>query len=394
MLNSYVTITALNNIVIRDNLIMTSEERKEARYLRRKAKRELTHKELNKLYGNYEIMASFEELARSYYECKKGVNWKLSVQKYGAKLYINSMQMHNLLVSGMYKQRPFVEFDLNERGKLRHIKSVYITDRVVQKSLCKNCLVPMLSNSFIYDNGASLKGKGTLFAINRLTEQLRRHYRKYGTEGYIVLGDFKSYFDSLDHNIIYDIVNRAFDDKRILDLLKRMIEPFGAKGLGLGSQVCQILAVSYCNKLDHAITCKYSLPYGRYMDDFYIICKDKAQANEILKIVKDICKDLKLTLNENKTQIVKLSHGFTFLKTKFYLTDSGKVIRKITKPNIIRQRRRLKKFKAKVDSGEMTFEMVKAAYMSWRGYALKKDCYFSIKNMDLLFEKLFNKSIR
>ena len=373
---------------------MTSEERKEARYLRRKAKRRLRHEKLNRLYGNYEIMASFEELAKSYYECRKGVNWKLSVQKYGAKLFINTIQTHDLLMSGKYKQRSFVEFNLNERGKIRHIKSVYITDRVVQKSFCKNCLVPMLSNSFIYDNGASIKGKGTLFAINRLTEQLRRNYRKYGAEGYILLGDFKSYFDSLEHTIIYEIVNRAFDDKRILDLLKRMVEPFGSKGLGLGSQVCQILAVSYPNKLDHAITCKYSLPYGRYMDDFYIICKDKAQANEMLRIVRDICQELKLTLNEDKTQIVKLSHGFTFLKTRFYLTKTGKVIKKITKKNLTHQRRKLKRLKNKVDSKEMSFEMVKTAYDSWRGYALKKNCYYSIKNMDILFLKLFNKSYR
>lgn len=373
---------------------MTSEERKEARYLRRKSKRELRHRELNELFGNFEIAASFEELSRSYYECRKGVNWKLSVQKYGAKLYENTLKTHNVLMSGKYKQRPFVEFDINERGKKRHIKSVYITDRVVQKSICKNCLVPMLSNSFIYDNGASIKGKGTLFAINRLTEQLRRHYRKYGNDGYILLGDFKSFFDSLDHNLIYENIDSHFDDKRILELLKRMIEPFGKTGLGLGSQVCQILAVSYPNKLDHAITCKYSLPYGRYMDDFYIICKNKAQAKEMLKVIALICNDLKLTLNMEKTQIIKLSHGFTFLKTKFYLTDSGKVIKKITRNNLTRQRHKLKKLQKKVITGEMTFDMVAAAYNSWRGYATKKDCYFAIKSMDNLFVSLFNKPYR
>ena len=300
--------------------------------------------------------------------------------------------MANLSAS-KYKQRPFVEFDINERGKMRHIRSVYISDRVIQKSLCKNCLVPMLSNSFIYDNGASIKNKGTLFAIDRLTEQLRRHYRKYGREGYIILGDFKSFFDSLNHQLIYENIDKSFDDKRILELLKRMIEPFGDMGLGLGSQVCQILAVGYPNKLDHAITCKYRLAYGRYMDDFYIICRTKEEAKYILDIVKNICNELKLTLSSSKTLIVKLTHGFIFLKTKFNITSKGKILKRLTRTNIVRMRRKLKRFKNLLDKGILTLDNIKVSYISWKGYALKKDSYITVKNMDNLFKKLFAVSI-
>ena len=373
--------------------LMNSIERREARYQRRRAKRLARHKELNKLYGNFDKAISFEELVKSFYECRKGVNWKLSTQKYGAKLYENTIKTHRALASMNYTQRPFVEFDINERGKLRHIKSVYISDRVVQKSLCNNCLVPMLSNSFIYDNGASIKNKGALFAIDRLTEQLRRHYRKYGKEGYIILGDFKSFFDSLNHQLIYENIDKSFDDKRILELLKRMIEPFGDMGLGLGSQVCQILAVGYPNKLDHTITCKYGLAYGRYMDDFYIICRTKEEAKNILDIVKNICNELKLTLSSSKTLIVKLTHGFIFLKTKFNITSKGKILKRLTRTNIVRMRRKLKRFKNLLDKGILTLDNIKVSYISWKGYALKKDSYTTVKNMDNLFKKLFAVSI-
>ena len=373
---------------------MNSIERREARYRRRQAKRRARKDELNRLYGNFDKAISFEELVKGFYECRKGVAWKMSVQKYEAKLYENALKTHLVLESGKYIQRPFVEFDLMERGKLRHIKSVYISDRVVQKSLCNNCLVPMLSNGFIYNNGASIKGKGTLFAIENLTEQLRAHYRKYGNEGYIVLGDFSSFFDSLDHELIYENISKHFYDPRILELLKKMVEPFGKKGLGLGSQVCQILAVGYPNKLDHLITCKYGLPYGRYMDDFYIICKTKEEAQKTLKAVKEVVDELKIRLNDNKTQIVKLSHGFVYLKTKFYLTDSGKVVRKITRKNVTAQRRKLKKFKKKVESNQMTFEMVRTAYNSWKGYAKKKNAFKTIQCMDRLFDDLLiNKEV-
>lgn len=393
MFKSYAARTAHYNKAVRGVIIMTSEERREARYQRRKAKRELRRKELNALYGDFNKAISFEELVKAFYECRKGVNWKLSVQKYGAKLYENILHTRANLSAGKYKQRPFVEFDINERGKMRHIRSVYISDRVIQKSLCKNCLVPMLSNSFIYDNGASIKNKGTLFAIERLTEQLRRHYRKYGREGYIILGDFKSFFDSLNHQLIYENIYKSFDDKRILELLKRMIEPFGNIGLGLGSQVCQILAVGYPNKLDHTITCKYGLAYGRYMDDFYIICRTKEEAKYILDIVKNICNELKLTLSSSKTLIVKLTHGFIFLKTKFNITSKGKILKRLTRTNIVRMRRKLKRFKNLLDKGILTLDNIKVSYISWKGYALKKNSYTTVKNMDNLFKELFAVSI-
>ena len=393
MFKSYAARTARYNKAVRGVIIMTSEDRREARYQRRKAKRELRRKELNALYGDFNKAISFEELVKAFYECRNGVNWKLSVQKYGAKLYENVLHTRANLSAGKYKQRPFVEFDINERGKMRHIRSVYISDRVIQKSLCKNCLVPMLSNSFIYDNGASIKNKGTLFAIDRLTEQLRRHYRKYGREGYIILGDFKSFFDSLNHQLIYENIYKSFDDKRILELLKRMLEPFGDMGLGLGSQVCQILAVGYPDKLDHTVTCKYGLAYGRYMDDFYIICRTKEEAKYILDIVKNICNELKLTLSSSKTLIVKLTHGFIFLKTKFNITSKGKILKRLTRTNIVRMRRKLKRFKNLLDKGILTLDNIKVSYISWKGYALKKNSYTTVKNMDNLFKELFAVSI-
>ena len=369
---------------------MTNKERRENRYKRRKAKREEKKKQLNLQYGDFDKIVSFESLVKAYYECKKGVSWKSSVIKYGAKLYENSMKTSNKLKEGKYVQKPFVEFDLMERGKLRHIRSVHISDRVVQKTLCENCLVPMLTNSFIYDNGASLKGKGTLFAINRCEKHLHDHYRKYGNRGYVIVGDFKSFFDSLDHEIIYNNLRKVIYDERIIDLIKRLVEPFGKKGLGLGSQVSQILAISYPNRLDQFIKCQCGIKgYGRYMDDFYVICRSKDEAKEILNKIYTICNELKLNLNKNKTQIVKLSHGFTFLKTKFNLTDTGKVLKRLTRANVVRTRRKLKKFKNMLDSKELTYEQINISYNSWKGYAKHKDSYKTVKNMNKLYNELF-----
>ena len=55
-----------------------------------------------------------------------------------------------------------------------------------------------------------------------------------------------------------------------------------------------------------------------------------------LQEIRRICAELKIELNEKKTRIVKLSHGFTFLKTQIYLTDTGKILRKPCRKAVVR----------------------------------------------------------
>lgn len=365
---------------------MTSAERHLKRRNNRQAKRK--GKTIPEVLP-FDKAFSFEQLNKAFYKCKRGVSWKESIQKYEGKLFANNLKLSQEVLTGKYKQRPFIEFDLLERGKHRHIKSVYIRDRVVQKALCENILVPLLSHDLIYDNGASLKGKGTIFAIDRVTQMLRKHYKRYGDDAYIILGDFHSYFDSLDHEKIFDMLEKKIDDIRTINLIHEMVDPFGSKGLGLGSQVCQILAVSYLNEFDHVISCKYRKQYVRYMDDFIIFCNDKNDAKRILKIVKSEVQKVNLTLNENKTYICKITHRFTFLKTDFKVTKTGKVIKMITRLNVTKQRQKLKKLAKMVDDGLLTYKDVQTSYQSWRGYAAKKNAYNTIKSMDKLSNELF-----
>ena len=183
---------------------MTSEERREARYQRRKAEREAKKQERNENCGCFEAVFSYDNMYDAYKQTRKGVLWKSSVQTYKANALANVYKTRVELLSGRYKSRGFTEFDLVERGKPRHIKSVHISERVVQRCLCDNCLTPLLSSSFIHDNGASLKGKGIDFALDRLERHLHEHYRRHGTEGYALLFDFSKYFDTARHNPIFD----------------------------------------------------------------------------------------------------------------------------------------------------------------------------------------------
>lgn len=145
-------------------------------------------------YGDFETVFSFERLYESYRASVRGVGWKASTQRYKAASLANVTKTHEELIAGRYRSKGFYEFDIVERGKPRHIRSVHISERVVQRCLCDYCLVPMLSRSFIYDNGASLRGKGYDFAVSRVTHFLAEHYRKHGREGYVLVFDFFKVF--------------------------------------------------------------------------------------------------------------------------------------------------------------------------------------------------------
>ena len=135
-------------------------------------------------------MFSYEHLYRAGRECCKGVGWKCSTQRYLGNFTANIARTHRELMDGTWKTKGFFAFDLMERGKLRHIRSVHIAERVVQRCLCDNALVPLFSAAFVYDNAASLKGKGIDFAMDRLTCHLQRYYRKHGTDGWALVFDF------------------------------------------------------------------------------------------------------------------------------------------------------------------------------------------------------------
>ena len=369
---------------------MTSAERKESRRIRRSVTREAQKQAAVGECDSLEKVADPNALMSASKKARSGITWKASVQRYLMNLLKNVADTHKKILSEEDVRRGFIKFDLIERGKLRHISSVHFSERVAQRSLCANALIPTLIRGLIYDNGASLKNKGITFALDRLSAHLQRHYRKHGNEGYVLLLDFSDYFGRIRHDVIKEILCQNFKDKRLISLAMSFVYAFGEKGLGLGSETSQIFAVTYPSKIDHYIKEVLRIKgYARYMDDSYLIHKDKGYLKKCLEDLKGKFAEVGIVLNPKKTRIVKLSKGFTFLKTQYFLTDTGKVIRKACRESIVRQRRKLKKFKKFSDAGEMSFDHIYNSYMSWRGYIGHKDAHRTILSMDWLFRELF-----
>lgn len=305
-------------------------------------------------------------MVQAYKRCKENVTWKASTQTFMEDLLVSAKHESKKLLKGTWKSYGFYEFDIIERGKPRHIKSVAFPQKGVQRTLCDNCLIPILQPCLIYDNGATLPGKGTMFSLERFTNHLRYHYHLYGRQGGIFFFDFSEYFKNILNKPLVDRLYYKIKNEEIMKITKALIFAFGVKGLGLGSQVSQISAVFYPNPIDHFIKDKLSIRcYGRYMDDGYIIHHDIQQLKIIAKKFQKECQKLSIIMNKKKCLIKKLTSHFSFLKTRFFITKTGKIVRRFDRKNITKERKRLRKFFKYFKEKRMTYEEVFYNFHSW-----------------------------
>lgn len=168
-----------------------------------------------------------------------------------------------------------------------------------------------------------------------------------------------------------------------------MMRLLDGDGLPLGNQCSQVFALIYLTGLDYFITeelgCKY---YGRYMDDFYLLSDDKEYLKYCLEEIEKYLTGLHLTLN-GKTEIVPMTKGIRFLGFHTYITDDGKVIRKLTGENKRKVKKRLRKYAKLVHENRMTREKFDEMYGSWRNHASHGNCYKLLCEMDDFVKTLF-----
>ena len=99
-----------------------------------------------------------------------------------------------------------------------------------------------------------------------------------------------------------------------------------------------------------------------------------------------------LELNQ-KTQIFPLRNGLDFLGFHTYLTDSGKVIRKVRRSSKDRMRRKLRKYAVMYENGAMTRKQIEESYQSWRAHASHGQCRSLITKYDAVCASIFERSV-
>ena len=128
------------------------------------------------------------------------------------------------------------------------------------------------------------------------------------------------------------------------------------EGLALGHQTSHIYAVFYVSSFMHYVGEKLHLPLaGMYMDDWYVICPDKATAVEALRLARLEFAKLGLELND-KTNIFPLQNGIDFCGFHTYLTRTGQVVSKLRYSSIKRMKRRIRLWEKQYAAGEVSRE--------------------------------------
>lgn len=343
----------------------------------------------------YEKIFDFRNLYNAYRKARKGKRWKEAAVKFEINLLEAIALLKKQIRTKTYTLSEYNVFKVYE-PKERLVMSNSYKDKVVQHSLCDNVLEPLLTKSFIYDNYASQVGKGTDLGLDRLKCFMERYYRINKTaDGWVLKCDIRKYFYNINHDKLKQLLRKHTSCQDTLWLLDMIIDSTeGNVGIPIGNQSSQLFALLYLNGLDHFIKEKLGIKfYGRYMDDFYLIHKDKEYLKYCRKEITAYVTGLGLELN-SKTCIYPLKNGIDFLGFHTYLTESGKVIRKVRQSSKNNMRRRLKKFKKLHSEHRLPMKRIECSYNSWVGHAKRGNCYHLIKQMNELYKNLFNKEER
>lgn len=391
--------------------------------------------------SDFERFCSFDAMYDASYKVCKNVRWKDSTIHFEEHRLETILDTQTRLTDDEYQQLIFSCFRIIERGKPRDIRACHINDRLVQNALCETVLLPVLTPKFIYDNCATLKGKGIDFALQRFKTHLQRANRDYkGKDFYGLRIDIRKYFDSIDHDSLKQLIAEVIKDPDVCRVTQYFVSTFSykltkdgkpiphkdyfiasngkyvpwqgtefkprghyyeyeEKSLGLGSQTSQLFALLVLNKLDHYIKEQLHIKYyGRYMDDLYLLSNDIEHLKKCKTAIGIELGKLGLSFNPNKTVITKIhpihkdnkkGAPFKYLKWNFYITQSGHIIQLPFKKKLSQQRRKLRKMQKLWLKGEITDLDVQVSYQGWRAHMKRGTTFHIIQEMDNYFHSLF-----
>lgn len=306
---------------------------------------------------------------------KPGID-NVSVVEYEYELSHHLEKLQANLKDGTYEPLPIVRKYIDKPGGgKRPLGIPTVRDRVTQKALC-NVIEPIFEKEFSPDSYGFRPGKGCKDALRVVDKELRTGHC------FVVDADIKSYFDTIDHELLMAKIEEHVSDSRILQLIRQylsqdIIESLRRwspdKGTPQGAVLSPILANIYLNELDWHIP-EAGVRMIRYADDFVIICETKDKAEEILGKVREWCETMKLTLHPEKTRIVdmgKPNEYFDFLGYRFKRSKNTGKLNKYVRPDSLKKIRRNIRPKTKRCNGfdmKTIIESINPTLKGWYGY--------------------------
>jgi len=279
-----------------------------------------------------------ENLLLTWKRFLRGKKHKKDVIQFQAELAKNLASLYTDLKNKTYVHGPYSAFNISD-PKPRNIHKAEVRDRVVHHLIYKE-LYWYFHFRFIHDSYSCRLHKGTHRALDRFRVFERKVSKNHTRTCFVLKGDIRKFFASIDHNVLVKILERHIADSDIRWLLSQVRSSFCTTapeiGLPLGNLTSQLLVNVYMHEFDMYLKQELRIKYYiRYVDDFVILSESRKYLEDILpKLHQFLHARLRLTLHEHKVYIQTYDSGIDFLGWVHF--PYHRQIRTTTKRKIIR----------------------------------------------------------
>ncbi len=241
------------------------------------------------LFHSFNEIICLENLLLAWQEFIVGKKSRKDVQEFSLRLMDNILPLYEDLANKSYTHGGYFAFNISD-PKPRNIHKAKVRDRLVHHAIYR-ILYPFFDKIFISDSFSCRINKGTHKALNCFRDFAYKASQNNTKTCWILKGDIKKCFASIDHQVLLDILRQSIPDEDILWLLKEIIESFSSFhqgiGLPLGNLTSQLFVNIYLNEFDqfvkHNLKARY---YIRYADDFVILSDNQRWLRQQIPLIR------------------------------------------------------------------------------------------------------------